>query len=76
MPAIKDINIVKIAVEMDDQVPQLIEFDQKRPLAAIIQDLCTTWGLTDPDQYALQFSDNAHNYITEKIEMKLKTAVY
>ncbi|GBM25749.1 Engulfment and cell motility protein 1 [Araneus ventricosus] len=72
MPAIKDINIVKIAVEMEDQVPQLIEFDQKRPLAAIIQDLCTTWGLSDPDQYALQFSDNAHNYITEKNRNEIK----
>ncbi|XP_035208174.1 engulfment and cell motility protein 1-like [Stegodyphus dumicola] len=72
MPAIKDINIVKIAVEMEDQVPQLIEFDQKRPLAAIIQDLCTTWGLTDADQYALQFSDNAHNYITEKNRNDIK----
>lgn len=72
MPVIKDINIVKIAVEMDEQVPQLIEFDQKRPLAAIIQDLCTTWGLTDPDQYALQFSDNAHNYITEKNRNDIK----
>lgn len=72
MPAIKDINIVKIAVEMDDQVPLLIEFDQKRPLAAIIQDLCTAWGLTDADQYALQFSDNAHNYITEKNRNEIK----
>lgn len=72
MPAIKDINIVKIAVEMDDQVPQLIEFDQKRPLAAIIQDLCTTWGLADHEQFALQFSDNAHNYITEKNRNDIK----
>lgn len=72
MPAIKDINIVKIAVEMDDQVPQLIEFDQKRPLAAIIQDLCTAWGLTESDQYALQFSDNARNYITEKNRNDIK----
>ena len=37
MPAQKDSNIVKIAVEMTGQVPQLIEFNQKQPLSAIIQ---------------------------------------
>lgn len=44
MPAIKDTNVVKIAVEMTDHVPQLISFNQKQPLAAIIQDLCNGWG--------------------------------
>lgn len=37
MPVQKDSNIVKIAVQMTDQVPQLIEFNQKQPLAGIIQ---------------------------------------
>lgn len=72
MPNVKDSNIVKIAVEMDSQVPQLIEFDQKRPLAAIIQDLCTAWEKSESEQYALQFSDNAHNYITEKNRNEIK----
>lgn len=37
MPVQKDSNIVKIAVEMTEQVPQLIEFNQKHPLTGIIQ---------------------------------------
>ncbi|KAK8763544.1 hypothetical protein V5799_033835 [Amblyomma americanum] len=72
MPATKDANIVKIAVEMDGQVPQLIEFDQQRPLTAIIQDLCSTWALPEPEQYSLQFSDNAKSYITEKNRNDIK----
>lgn len=73
MPAIKDTNVVKIAVEMTDQVPQLISFNQKQPLAAIIQDLCNGWGLTEPEQYALQFSEsNNQNYITEKNRNEVK----
>lgn len=72
MPA-KDANIVKIAVEMKDQVPQLIEFNQKQPLAGIIQELCIGWSLTDPEQYALQFNEsNNHNYITEKNRNEIK----
>ncbi|KAK6640367.1 hypothetical protein RUM44_012060 [Polyplax serrata] len=73
MPALKDTNVVKIAVEMVDQVPQLISFNQKQPLAAIIQDLCNGWGLTEPEQYALQFSENNNeNYITEKNRNEVK----
>ncbi|PSN54595.1 Engulfment and cell motility protein 1 [Blattella germanica] len=73
MPAMKDANIVKIAVEMVAQVPQLIEFNQKQPLAAIIQELCNGWGLSEPDQYALQFSEsNNENYITEKNRNEIK----
>lgn len=73
MPAMKDSNIVKIAVEMTDQVPQLIEFNQKQPLAGIIQELCNGWNLTDPEQYALQFDEyNNNNYITEKNRNEIK----
>lgn len=69
----KDANIVKIAVEMTDQVPQLIEFNQKQPLAGIIQVLCNGWNLTEPEQYALQFNEsNNHNYITEKNRNEIK----
>lgn len=72
MPA-KDASIVKIAVETKDQVPQLIEFNQKQPLAGIIQELCIGWGLTEPEQYALQFNENNNrNYITEKNRNEIK----
>ncbi|KAL0831559.1 hypothetical protein ABMA28_002348 [Loxostege sticticalis] len=72
----KDSTILKIAVEMlnaPDKVPQLIEFDQSQPLSSIIQLLCKPWGLLDPDNYALQFSEsNNQNYITEKNRNEIK----
>lgn len=73
MPVIKDSTIVKIAVEMTDQVPQLMEFNQKRPLATIIQELCNGWNISDHEQYALQFNENTNrNYITEKNRNEIK----
>lgn len=73
MPVMKDSNIVKIAVQMSDKVPQLIEFNQRQPLTAIIQELCNGWGVSEPDQYALQFSEtNDENYITEKNRNEIK----
>ncbi|KAI4472071.1 engulfment and cell motility [Holotrichia oblita] len=73
MPAMKDSNIVKIAVEMTQQVPQLIEFNQNQPLAGIIQELCNGWQLMEPEQYALQFNEhNNRNYITEKNRNEIK----
>lgn len=70
---LKDSSIVKIAVEFEDRTAQLIEFDQKQPLATIIQDLCSAWKLSQPDQYALQFSENnRQNYITEKNRNEIK----
>ncbi|KAL3275269.1 hypothetical protein HHI36_020038 [Cryptolaemus montrouzieri] len=73
MPAMKDSYIVKIAVEMTDQVAQLIEFNQKQPLSGIIQELCNGWNLSDPEQYALQFNENnSKNYITEKNRNEIK----
>lgn len=74
--ATKDSTILKIAVEMlnaPDKVPQLIEFDQSQPLSSIIQLLCKAWGLPDPVNYALQFSEsNNQNYITEKNRNEIK----
>ncbi|RWS02916.1 engulfment and cell motility protein 1-like protein, partial [Dinothrombium tinctorium] len=74
MPNSKDRNIVKIAVEMDDQLPQLIEFDQKRPLKLIIADLCNTWSIVEPcDYYALKFGDTESKfYVTEKNRNEIK----
>ncbi|XP_026294189.1 engulfment and cell motility protein 1 [Frankliniella occidentalis] len=74
MPAMNDTaNIVKIAVEMAEQVPQLIGFNQKHSLAAIIQDLCNGWQLTEPELYALQFTENNNkNYVTEKNRNEIK----
>lgn len=72
----KDSTILKIAVEMQndpEKVPQLIEFDQSQPLSSILQLLCKTWGLPDPENYALKFSEsNNQNYITEKNRNEIK----
>lgn len=72
----KDSNIVKIAVEMinaPDKLPQLKELNQLQPLSGMIQELCNFWGLPDPEQYALQFSESTNqNYITEKNRNEIK----
>ncbi|XP_054262080.1 engulfment and cell motility protein 1 [Macrosteles quadrilineatus] len=73
IPTTTDSNIVKIAVEMADQNPQLKGFNQTQPLSAIIQDLCNGWNLSDSEQYALQFSEpNNSNYVTEKNRNEVK----
>ncbi|XP_058823162.1 engulfment and cell motility protein 1 [Topomyia yanbarensis] len=66
MPAIRDSHVVKIAVEFETGIPQLIEFDQRQPLATIIQNLCSFWVIQDPESYALRFTDVNNNYVTEK----------
>lgn len=75
MPAVKDSSIVKIAVKplVDELIPQLIEFDQKQPLAAIISELCNYWRLENSENYALKFND-AKNlfYVTEKNRTDVK----
>ncbi|XP_005096302.1 engulfment and cell motility protein 1 isoform X2 [Aplysia californica] len=65
-----DANIKKVAVTMperDTAGGQLIEFDQKRPLESIIQEICERWNLQDPSTYALRFNEPDQKlYITEK----------
>lgn len=75
MPSL-DANVVKIAVEIESENPQLAqlkEFNQKIPLSNIIQDLCSGWDLIDPEQYALKFSEKTNqNYVTEKNRNEIK----
>lgn len=75
MPSL-DANVVKIAVEIESESPQLAqlkEFNQKIPLSNIIQDLCSGWDLIDPEQYALKFSEKTNqNYVTEKNRNEIK----
>ena len=71
----KDSNVVKIAVEskVPGRPPQLIVFDQQQPLVDIIQELCHTWNLTEPDQYALKFNmDNNKSFVSEKNRLDVK----
>lgn len=59
--------IRKVAVTMHGRPAQFIELDQSRPLVAIMHDICKEWQLSEPENYALQFTDaNRQTYITEK----------
>ncbi|KAI4825380.1 hypothetical protein KUCAC02_021063 [Chaenocephalus aceratus] len=63
MPQQKD--IVKIAIQMPGAYPQLIQLDQKKPLSAVIKEVC-------PDNYALQYADGVQTYITESNRLDIK----
>uniref|UniRef100_A0A8C5CVG5 ELMO domain-containing protein n=1 Tax=Gadus morhua TaxID=8049 RepID=A0A8C5CVG5_GADMO len=63
MPQQKD--IVKIAIQMPGAYPQLIQLDQKKPLSAVIKEVCDGWNLSGPDNHALQYADGVQMYITE-----------
>lgn len=72
-PTPKDDNLVKIAVEMAGKPPQLIQFNQKQPLATIIQDLCNYWNLTDAETYALRFNtETSRAFVSEKNRLEVK----
>lgn len=63
--------IVKIAVKMEPEPPQLIEFNQNVDLSIIVEDLCCGWGIIDADQYALKF-ENQEIYVTEQNRSEIK----
>uniref|UniRef100_A0A8C9YLU2 Engulfment and cell motility 3 n=1 Tax=Sander lucioperca TaxID=283035 RepID=A0A8C9YLU2_SANLU len=65
MPQQKD--IVKIAIQMPGAYPQLIQLDQKKPLSAVIKEVCDGWNLPGPENYALQYADGVQMYITESV---------
>ncbi|KAM9470247.1 engulfment and cell motility protein 3 [Clarias gariepinus] len=70
MPQQKD--IVKIAIQMPGAYPQLIQLDQKKPLTSVIKEVCDRWNLAGPENYALQYADGAHTYITESNRLDIK----
>ncbi|KAG7468622.1 hypothetical protein MATL_G00145000 [Megalops atlanticus] len=65
-------DIVKIAIQMPGAYPQLIELDQKKPLSAVIKEVCDGWNLPGPDNYALQYADGIQTYITESNRLDIK----
>uniref|UniRef100_A0A673L1Y4 Engulfment and cell motility protein 1-like n=1 Tax=Sinocyclocheilus rhinocerous TaxID=307959 RepID=A0A673L1Y4_9TELE len=67
MPAPAD--IVKVAIEWPGAFPKLMEIDQKKPLSAIIKEVCEGWNLPNPETFALQNADSTNFYITEKAQM-------
>ncbi|XP_004069882.1 engulfment and cell motility protein 3 [Oryzias latipes] len=70
MPQQKD--IVRIAIQMTGVFPQLIQLDQKKPLSAVIKEVCTCWTLPGPENYALQYTDGVQTYITESNRLDIK----
>uniref|UniRef100_A0A8C4WXF4 Engulfment and cell motility 1 (ced-12 homolog, C. elegans) n=1 Tax=Eptatretus burgeri TaxID=7764 RepID=A0A8C4WXF4_EPTBU len=65
-------DIVKVAVQRPGAFAQLIDLDQKKPLERIIKEVCESWNVSDSESYALQFTDGAQIYITEKNRHELK----
>ncbi|XP_020845031.1 engulfment and cell motility protein 3 [Phascolarctos cinereus] len=65
-------NVVKIAIQMPGAIPQLIQLDQAKPLAAVLKEVCSAWNLNDPEHYALQYADGHRKYITENNRSEIK----
>uniref|UniRef100_A0A674ECJ2 Engulfment and cell motility 1 n=1 Tax=Salmo trutta TaxID=8032 RepID=A0A674ECJ2_SALTR len=60
-------DIVKVAIEWPGAFPKLMEIDQKKPLSAIIKEVCEGWSLGNHENFALQNADSTNFYITEKV---------
>ncbi|XP_062479735.1 engulfment and cell motility protein 2 isoform X1 [Pezoporus occidentalis] len=65
-------DIVKVAVEWPGANAQLLEIDQKRPLASIIKEVCDGWSLPNPEYYTLRYADGPQLYITEQTRCDIK----
>lgn len=66
------LDIVKVAIEWPGANAQLIEIDQKRPLASIIKEVCDGWSLPNSDYYAFRYADGPQLYITEQTRCDIK----
>uniref|UniRef100_A0A665TTT2 Engulfment and cell motility protein 3-like n=1 Tax=Echeneis naucrates TaxID=173247 RepID=A0A665TTT2_ECHNA len=49
---------------------QLLE--HKKPLSAVIKEVCDGWNLPGPENYALQYADGVQTYITESNRLDIK----
>ncbi|MCI4391993.1 hypothetical protein PGIGA_G00140810 [Pangasianodon gigas] len=65
-------DILKVAIEWPGAFPKLMEIDQKKPLSAIIKEVCDGWQLPNHENYALQNADSTNFYITEKNRNNIK----
>ncbi|XP_048354109.1 engulfment and cell motility protein 2 isoform X1 [Sphaerodactylus townsendi] len=65
-------DIVKVAVEWPEANAQLLEIDQKRPLASVIKEVCDGWSLPNPEFYTLRYADGPQLYITEQTRCDIK----
>ncbi|CAM4541798.1 unnamed protein product [Lepidochelys kempii] len=65
-------DVVKIAIQMMGAIPQLIELNQAKPLAAVVKEVCDVWTLGNAEHYALQYVDGQQTYITESNRVEIK----
>nr|KAF6422271.1 engulfment and cell motility 2 [Rousettus aegyptiacus] len=65
-------DIVKVAIEWPGANAQLLEIDQKRPLASVIKEVCDGWSLPNPEYYTLRYADGPQLYITEQTRSDIK----
>ncbi|XP_076864010.1 engulfment and cell motility protein 1 [Brachyhypopomus gauderio] len=65
-------DILKVAIEWPGAFPKLMEIDQKKPLTAIIKEVCEGWQLPNHEAFALQNADSTNFYITEKNRNNIK----
>ncbi|KAK1805046.1 hypothetical protein P4O66_019404 [Electrophorus voltai] len=65
-------DILKVAIEWPGAFPKLMEIDQKKPLSAIIKEVCEGWQLPNHETFALQNADSTNFYITEKNRNNIK----
>uniref|UniRef100_A0A674PLV1 Engulfment and cell motility 1 n=1 Tax=Takifugu rubripes TaxID=31033 RepID=A0A674PLV1_TAKRU len=54
------------------KIPVLLLSPQKKPLSAIIKEVCEGWSLGNPENFALQIADATNFYITEKNRNHIK----
>ncbi|NP_001083487.1 engulfment and cell motility 2 S homeolog isoform X1 [Xenopus laevis] len=66
------LDIIKVAIEWPGANAQLIEIDQKRPLASIIKEVCDGFSLPNPEYYAFRYADGSQLYITEQTRSDMK----
>eukprot|EP00794_Sanderia_malayensis_P019162 gene19162-21082_t len=64
-------NIKKVAIQKENQIAIFYEFDQQSDLREIIKEICLRWNITNPEQYALQYTDST-TYITEETRYDIK----
>ncbi|CAK9302351.1 unnamed protein product [Gordionus sp. m RMFG-2023] len=53
--------IVKVAIQKEGKIPQLIELNQKKPTSEIIEEICSNWDIKDCAKYCLEFSENSNS---------------
>ncbi len=66
-----DPSIIRLAVEMEGKGGKLYCLDQNKPLLKIIEEVCSTYNITNPVEYALQHTDEKLTYITEENRSEL-----